>query len=109
MRKMALCALALVVSGCAKQPGQIAATSVATHPYLQLSCNELVADRAVKQVVQERLEEAQRKAAAHDKAAMAVIHIPVAAMTGQDREDDVARGKGVLKAIDAAIQSKGCE
>jgi hypothetical protein len=30
-------------------------------------------------------------------------------MAGKDREDEVARGKGELAAIDAAIQSKGCE
>jgi len=104
-----LFALALAVSGCAKQPGQIAATPVAADPYLQLTCIELLADRAAKRVSQANLEEAQHKAAERDKGAMTVIHIPVAAMTGQDREDDVARGKGELAAIDTAIQSKGCE
>ena len=108
MNTMVLCALALVVSGCAKQPGQIAAMPVATDPYLQLSCPELIADRAAKQVTQAGLEEAQHKAAERDKGAMTVIHIPIAAMTGQDRENEVAHGKGELAAIDAAIQSKGC-
>jgi ribosomal protein L16/L10AE len=108
MKTMVLCALALVVSSCAKQPGQIAATPGATYPYLQLSCAELVADRAAKRVTQQRLEAAQHEAAERDKGAMTVIHIPIAAMTGQNREDDVARGKGELEALDAAIQSKSC-
>lgn len=108
MKTAVLCALALVVSGCAKQPGQIAALSVSTDPYLQLPCTQLVADRAAKQVAQQNLEEAQRRAAERDMGAMAVIHIPIAAVTGQDRQDDVARGKGELNAIEAAMQSKGC-
>jgi hypothetical protein len=108
MKPMILCALALVVSGCARQPGQIAAVPVATDPYLQLSCPDLLADRAAKQVTQEGLEATQHKAAERDKGAMTVIHFPIAAMTGQDREDEVARGKGERAAIDAAMQSKGC-
>jgi uncharacterized lipoprotein YajG len=104
-----LLALVLLVAGCAKQPGQIAATPVAAYPYLQLTCTELLADRAAKQATQADIEEAQHKAAERDKGAMTVIHVPIAALTGQDREGDVARGKGELAAIHAAIQSKDCE
>lgn len=109
MKTMILCVLALVVSGCAKQPGQIAATPVATEPYLHLSCSELAGERVAKRVAQEGLEAAQHKAAERDKGAMTVIHIPISAITGQDREDEVARGKGELESIDVAMQSKGCE
>lgn len=77
--------------------------------YLQMSCAELLASRAGKKVEQARLEQAQHEAAEHDKAAMSVIHVPIASMAGQDREDHVARGKGELAAIDATIQSKDCE
>jgi len=86
VKALVLCALALVASGCAKQPGQIAATPVATDPYLQLSCPELIADRAAKQAAQQNLEEAQHRAAERDKGAMTVIHMPIAAITGQDRK-----------------------
>ena len=109
MKTTALCATALLVAGCARQPDQIAATSVATDRYLQTSCAELLVSRAGKKIEQARLEQAQHAAAEHDKAAMSVIHLPVASMTGQDREDEVARGKGELAAIDAAIRSKACE
>jgi hypothetical protein len=108
MKTTALCAMAVLASGCARQPDQIAASPVAANRYLQMSCAELLADRAGRKIEQARLEDAQHKAAEHDKAAMSVIHVPVASMAGHDREDEVARGKGELAAIDAAIQSKGC-
>jgi hypothetical protein len=109
MKRIALLAVALLAAGCARQPDQIAASPVATDRYLQMSCAELLAGRTSKQIAQARLEKAQHEAAEHDRAAMSVIHIPVASMAGQDREDEVARGKGQLQALDAAIASKGCQ
>jgi type IV pilus biogenesis protein CpaD/CtpE len=109
IKRMVLCAMALLAAGCARQPDQIAPSPVATDRYLPMSCADLLASRAGKKAEQARLEQAQHEAAERDKAAMGVIHIPVASMAGQDREDEVARGKGELAAIDAAIQSKGCE
>ncbi|UVC09692.1 hypothetical protein IHQ71_03465 [Rhizobium sp. TH2] len=109
MKATALCAMALLAAGCARQPGQIAASPVATDRYLQMSCAELLAKRDSTKITQARLEDAQHNAAEHDKAAMSVIHVPVASMAGQDREDEVARGRGELVAIDATIKSKGCE
>jgi type IV pilus biogenesis protein CpaD/CtpE len=108
MKRIALLAMALLSAGCARQPDQIAATPVAADRYLHMSCAELLADRAGRKIEQARLEDAQHRAAEHDKAAMSVIHVPVASMAGQDREDEVARGKGELQALDAATQSKGC-
>jgi starvation-inducible outer membrane lipoprotein len=101
IKRMVLCAMALLAAGCARQPDQIAPSPVSTDRYLPMSCADLLAGRAGKK--------AQHEAAERDKAAMGVIHIPVASMAGQDREDEVARGKGELAAIDAAIQSNGCE
>jgi hypothetical protein len=109
MKRMSLCAVTLLAAGCARQPDQIAASPVAVDRYLQMSCAELLASRAGKKAEQARLEQAQHEAAERDKAAMGVIHIPVASMAGQDREDEVARGKGELAAIDAAIRSNGCQ
>ena len=108
MKGMAFGAMALLAAGCAKQPDQIAASPVATDRYLQMSCAELLKSKAAMKVEQVRLEQAQHAAAEHDKAAMGVIHIPVASLTGQDKEAEVARGKGELEAIEAAIQSNSC-
>jgi type IV pilus biogenesis protein CpaD/CtpE len=108
MKRAALCAMALLAAGCARQPDQIAASPVATDRYLQMSCAELLASLARKRNDQARLEQAQHEASEHDTATMAIIHIPVASMAGLDREEEVARGKGELAAIDAAIRSNGC-
>jgi starvation-inducible outer membrane lipoprotein len=109
MKRLVVFAMSLLIAGCARQPEQIAASPIAGDRYLQMSCTELLANRSRKTIEQARLEQAQHQAAEHDKAAMSVIHVPVASMAGKDREDEVARGKGELQALDAAIQSKDCQ
>jgi hypothetical protein len=109
MERLVIFAVPFLIAGCARQPDQIAASPVATDRYLQMSCAELLANSSAKKIEQAHLEQVQHEAAEHDKAAMGVIHIPVASMAGKDREEEVARGKGELQAFDAAIQSKGCQ
>lgn len=109
MKRLAMFAMSLLIAGCARQPDQIAARPVRPDRYLQMSCAELLANRSAKKIEQARLEQSQHEAAEYDKAAMGVIHIPVASMSGKDRAEEVALGKGELRALDATIQSKGCQ
>jgi hypothetical protein len=109
MKRLGMFAMSLLIAGCARQPDQIAASPVGTDRYLKMSCAELLANRSAKKIEQAGVEQAQHEAAEYDKAAMGVIHIPVASMSGKDREEEVALGKGELQALDATIQSKGCQ
>ena len=108
MKKIVVCAAMLLAAGCAKQPDEIAATPVAVDPYMQMQCPQLSTLKMQKEAELAQLEKDQKAAAEHDKAAMSVIHVPVASMAGKDKEPEVARAKGEVQAVNSAYQSKGC-
>jgi hypothetical protein len=108
MKKLLVCAAMLIAAGCAKRPDEIMATPVAVDPYMQMSCAQLGPLKMQKETELAKLEKAQFNASEHDKAAMSVIHIPVASMAGKDNEEGVARAKGEVQAINSAYQSKRC-
>lgn len=108
MKKIVLCAAMLLAAGCAKRPEEIMATPVAVDPYLQMQCPQLSTLKMQKEAELAKLEKEQNQAAEHDTAAMAVVHVPVASMSGKDREPEVARAKGEVQAINSAYRSKGC-
>lgn len=107
MKKILLCAL-LLLAGCAKQPGDIAAASVPTDPYMQMSCADLVTQKADKQQQLDGLSNKQAEVANRDAAWMTIVHVPVASMTQGDNAKQIARLKGEVNAIDQAYQGKGC-
>lgn len=108
MKKLLVCAAMLLAAGCAKRPDEIMATPVAVDPFMQMQCAQLGPLKMQKETELAKLEKAQFNASEHDKAAMSVIHIPVASMTGKDNEEGVARAKGEVQAINSAYQAKGC-
>ncbi|MBX9459075.1 MAG: hypothetical protein KL863_25270 [Rhizobium sp.] len=108
MKKIVICAAILLVAGCAKRPEEIMATPVAVEPYMQMECPALAQLKMQKDAELVRLEKEQNQAAEHDTAAMAVVHVPVASMSGKDKEPEVARAKGEVQAINSAYQSKNC-
>lgn len=108
MKKTVLCALLLLVAGCAKQPGDIVAAAVPTDSYMQMSCADLTAAKSSKETELGTLSGQQEEAANRDAAWMAIVHVPVASMTKGDHSKDIARLKGELAAIDHAYQAKSC-
>lgn len=108
MKKIVVCAAMLLIAGCAKPPEEIMATPVAAGPYMQMDCPQLTTLKMQKEAELAQIEKAQKNAAEHDKAAMSVIHVPVASWTGQDRSEEVARSKGEVQAITSAYQSRSC-
>lgn len=107
MKKSVIVSL-LLLAGCAKPPGEIAAAAIATDPYLQRNCDSLVAERADKRAALEQLSEHQEETAKRDAAWMAIVHVPVASMSRGDKEAEISRLKGHLRAIDEAMRAKGC-
>jgi len=108
MKKIVICAAMLLAAGCAKRPEEIAATSVPVDPYMQMQCPELAQLKTQKDMELANLSKEQKETADQDAAAMAVIHVPVGSMAGNDREHDIARAKGEVQAINSAYQSKSC-
>jgi hypothetical protein len=107
MKKSFLCAL-LLLAGCARQPGDIVAVSVPTDPYMQMTCADLMAQKADKQQQLDALSDKQAEVASRDAGWVAIVHVPVASITEGDNADDIARLKGEVGAIDQAYRSKGC-
>jgi starvation-inducible outer membrane lipoprotein len=107
MKTSILCVL-LLLAGCAKPPGEIAASAVPTDPYMQMSCESLVSERAAKQAELDRLSGQQEETAKRDEAWMAIVHVPVASMSKGDHEPEIATLKGQVNAITQASQSKSC-
>jgi len=108
MKKIVLCAAMLLAAGCAKRPEEIMATPVTADSYMQMQCPQLSALKAQKEATLAKLEKKQTNTAAYDRAWMVIVHVPVASMSGGDKEEDVARTKGEVQAINAAYRSRGC-
>ena len=107
MKKSVLCVL-LLLAGCAKPPGDIAATAVSTDPYMQMNCASLAAEKAGKEAQLSRISSEQQETADRDAAWMTIIHVPVASMSKGDKEPEIARLKGQLNAISHASAAKSC-
>lgn len=108
MKKILICAAMLLAAGCAKRPEEIAATPVAVDTYMQMQCPELAQLKMRKEAELTQLAKEQKETADQDAAAMAVIHVPVGSMAGNDKEPEIARAKGEVQAINSAYQSKNC-
>jgi len=107
MKKSVLCAV-LLLAGCAKQPGDIVAASVPSDTYMQMSCQNLAAEKSGKQTELDALSSKQAETANRDAAWMAIVHVPVASLSRGDDAKQIADLKGQLNAIDRAYQAKSC-
>lgn len=108
MKKIVICAAMLLAASCAKRPEDIVATAVPVDTYMQMQCPQLVQLKTQKEMELSNLAKEQKETADQDAAAMAVIHVPVGSMAGNDKEPEIARVKGEVQAINSAYQSKSC-
>ena len=108
MKHVILISLALIlIQGCSKPPSKIAAASISSSEYSDLSCTNMVRELGR---VSEKLSEAetsQRKSVAGDAASVWFTLIPYSALGG-DSSADVAKYKGEKQAIQRAMSKKDC-
>lgn len=101
-------AVAIVVTGCAKQPEAVAAIQIDDSAYTKMSCRTL----RVKEVQGEALLDSwtakQKNAATQDFWGVFWIGLPLSSMAGNDPEAQLALAKGTVVAIKSAIAQKGC-
>lgn len=107
MKKVILCTL-LLLAGCAKMPEDIAPAAVSADPYMQMDCASLSAEQQSKQTQLKSLGGQQTETSNRDKAWMAIVHVPVASMSSDDLEPQIANLKGQVNAINQASQAKAC-
>jgi hypothetical protein len=101
-------AYAAIAMGCAANPEKIEPKHVAFEPYLQMSCDQLSAERTKTQNELANEEREQRSVRRNDAWGVALVGLPLGRMSGGNREDYIAELKGDALAIDSASQSHKC-
>ena len=105
----AACCGALSLSGCARQPDQIAAAEIGPSGYAGYSCAQLAAERTEVAQALDNLSASQRAAASGDAWGVFLLGLPISSMSGNDQEAAIAIAKGRLQAIDRSLGAKGCQ
>lgn len=100
--------VAIVVSGCAKQPSAIAPATIPFEAYTGLECSRLAADLAAEEANLRTLSAAQSNAATGDAVGVFLVGVPISSVTGGDKEGDIAVSKGKIEAMKAARLKKSC-
>lgn len=108
MKKLVICAAVLLAAGCAKRPENIKPTPVAADTYAAMQCPQLAQLKTQKEAELAQLEEHQKQVANDDFSAMVVFHVPAASLGGKDKEEQVARVKGEVQAIDSVYRTNNC-
>jgi len=99
---------AAIAVGCATQPEKIAPAKVPVEPYLQMTCEQLSAERGKTQTALDDQEREQRSVRRNDAWGVALLGLPVGRMSGGNRETRIAELRGDARAIDSASRSRGC-
>ncbi len=95
-------------AACAKQPENIAAVEVNSEAYAGYSCRQLVNEKTKISQDLANLSAEQRDAAAGDAVGVFLLGLPLASMTGSDKETLIAVAKGKIQAIDRYYAAKRC-
>lgn len=98
----------LLIGGCAKRPGAIAAAPLPADAYAGLSCERIKTDLAAEKVELFKLSQKQNDAATGDAVGVFMIGLPVSSMTGSDNEGAIAVSKGKINALEAAAARNNC-
>lgn len=109
MRKLgAVVITAISVAGCASSPERIAPADVSEIPYLSWSCQQLDEESARLGAALATASEKQKKASENDALGVFLIALPVASMSGDDIEPEVARLKGEIEAVRRTSIKNNC-
>lgn len=103
-----LSAAVLALAACAKQPDAVAPVKFDHKPYLSMSCKALATKQLEGTQAVASLSAQQQKAANNDAFGVFLLGLPLASMSGNDPETQLAVAKGQLDAIELARAEKGC-
>lgn len=108
LSKIALCALALTLAGCATRPESISASFVSHEKYMDQNCAQLTDTMASTQVKLTEFSKMQDTKANIDAATVFLVLIPASKLSG-DHAGDIAKFKGEVEAIETAQIKNGCK
>ena len=98
----------VLVGACAKSPEAVAPVAAPKDAYSTLDCDQLKSERLTVSQNVANLSAEQEAAATNDTIGVIILGLPVASMSGNDKEAQLASEKGKLQAIDRQIAAKGC-
>lgn len=94
----------LAMAACAKSPSAIAPVSMGD-AYGAVSCQQAQAMLNAERAKLAPLESAQTGAVMGDAVGVFLVGVPVASLTGGDREGEIATSKGKIVALEARLQA----
>ena len=97
-----------VLAGCAKSPDQIVPVSVPGYEYEKMSCADLQIERSRNLEIVNVLSTNQERARSNDTLGVLFLGLPLASMSGADKEGEVAVAKGRALTIRSALDAKRC-
>ncbi|WP_127143320.1 hypothetical protein [Pelagibacterium montanilacus] len=108
--KIAFAGLAAVVllAGCAKRPESIAPSYVSHLTYMDLSCSQLLEERARVDAAYTQAAQAQNDAASGDAVGVFFLGMPTSTLSGGNIAPQVANLKGQQEALHQASIRKNC-
>lgn len=95
--------LCLLVASCASRPAKIAPVYVSSSEYADLTCEETHAELSAAEERLAALSKRQNSAATTDAFSVLLLGVPVANLTGNDVEGDLALEKGRVEALKRAV------
>lgn len=101
-------AAALALSACAKDPESIAAVNIGQNEYRGYSCSQLKETQLKYDQALANLSAEQKNAQAGDAFGVFLLGLPLASMSGSDKETQIAVTKGHLQAIELELARKNC-
>jgi hypothetical protein len=100
--------IAFSLAACAKNADRVLPVSVPSLEYERMSCADLATARLHVLEAVNALSLSQERAASNDAFGVMLLGLPVASMSGADREAELAVAKGRDLAIQSAQSAKRC-
>lgn len=99
---------AATLAACSKHPDKILADPVSSYEYRNEDCTRLSTERAAVQAQLMEHERVQQQTRRDTPVAVFMIGFLLWNAVKDDREEEIARAKGEIEAIDREAASKGC-
>lgn len=107
-RFVVVLAAGLALSACAKDPENIAAVNVGQNEYRGYTCAQLNETQLKYNQALANLSAEQKNAQAGDVFGVFLLGLPLASMSGADKETQIAVTKGHLQSIELEKARKNC-
>ena len=105
---LAIGVTAVVLSGCARRPDAIIATTIPMEAYTNDNCAELAQLMKSEKENLSTLSKQQQDAANGDAFGVFLIGVPLSSLSGGDKEGEISNSKGKINAIEAAMHRNKC-